>query len=113
MGFGLSDYIGLISSILLIIMPLPQLWQTYKLKSAKDISIWYILLQMLANGLFMVFGIIQNELYVIMPNGCLLGWNVILIIMKYYYLYKMNISVEPINNNNLNEIVILSNNIKV
>ena len=108
MSFELSDYIGLFSSILLIIMPLPQLWRTYKSKSAQEISIWYILLQMMANGLFMVFGIIRNELFVILPNGCLLGWNVILIIMKYYYLHKLTVSIDTAIKNNMNEITILT-----
>jgi MtN3 and saliva related transmembrane protein len=94
-GFTLADYFGTIASILLPLIPLPQLLKIYQSKTARDVSIYYILVQILANVFFMLFGIMKNELFVIIPNALLILLNVVMIIMKYYYQRNSDDIIKP------------------
>lgn len=84
-GLATADYFGMAASVLLPMIPLPQLWRMYRTKTAKDLALWYVLLQILANTCFLIFGILKNELFVIIPNAALNCMNLIMIAMKHYY----------------------------
>jgi|UniRef100_A0A6C0BEP9 uncharacterized protein with PQ loop repeat len=90
-------FIGMVSSLLLTITPLFQLYNTYKLKSAQDISIYFIILQIVASSGFTTYGFLINEIWIIIPNSSIVLSNIILIFMKNYYNNK--------NKNNNNNIV--------
>jgi len=84
-NYQIADYFGLSASILLPLTPLPQLWKIYKTKKTKDIALWYILLQILANTCFLIFGILKTEIFVIIPNLALIIMNFIIILLKFYF----------------------------
>lgn len=91
-----SDYFGIVASILLILIPFPQFYHTYKRKSAKDLSTVYLAFQMIANSIFMIYGILIKDPYVISSNCVLIFENILLVILKYYYEYT-NKKIEVIN----------------
>ena len=80
-----AEYFGIITSILLPIMPIPQIIKIIRIKSGKELSIYYILFQLLANLCFLIFGALKNEIYVIIPNALLIFMNIVIIVMKYFF----------------------------
>lgn len=98
-----ADYFGMAASVLLPLIPFPQLWRMYITKTADDLELWYILLQIVANTCFLIFGILKGELFVIIPNAGLNFLNLIMIGMKYYYKLRYhnrhdndNANIQPI-----------------
>ena len=78
-------YIGMLSSLLLAITPFSQVISTFRLKSAKDISIYFIILQIIASTGFTLYGSLINEVWIIIPNASLVLANIMIGIMKYYF----------------------------
>jgi len=92
-----ANVIGSVSSVLLSFIPLPQLYHTYQKKSADGLSIIYILFQIMANLLFLIYGVLVEDRYIISSNTSLIFLNIVLIFMKYYYQYignKKTISID-------------------
>jgi len=82
-------YFGMFASLLLAITPFPQLYLTYKSKQANDISLFCIILQIIAFICFLVYGVLISQIFIIIPNSTLLFSNIILLIMKYYFQKKI------------------------
>jgi MtN3 and saliva related transmembrane protein len=80
-----SDYVGLLAAIFLMCIPIPQLWKTIKTKSSGDISLWYIIMQIIANGTFMIYGYMVGDIYLIISNTFLVICNIFLIGLKYIF----------------------------
>ena len=78
-------YIGMISSLLLAITPYAQVFSSLRLKSAKDISIFFIILQIIASSGFTLYGSLINEIWIIIPNASLVFANILIGTIKYYY----------------------------
>lgn len=77
--------IGLLAATLTTIAFLPQLWQIWRTKSAKDVS--YVMLIIFMSGLFLwlVYGIILGALPVILANSITLFLNCIILWLKVRY----------------------------
>jgi len=88
-------YIGMVSSILLAITPFAQVISTIRSKSAQGLSLYFMVLQIIASTGFMIYGILLSNIWIILPNTSLVFTNIILIILKYYFdppnCYKKNI----------------------
>jgi MtN3 and saliva related transmembrane protein len=80
-----SLYFGFLGTILLPLIPIPQLFRIYRSKKTKDLSIIYILVQILANSIFVVYGALLEDLFIIIPNAILVFLNFIMIGMKITY----------------------------
>ena len=78
-------YIGMISSILLAITPFFQVVTTIRMKSAKDLSTYFMMAQIIASIGFTIYGVLINEIWIIIANTSLVLANVILIVLKYYF----------------------------
>jgi len=77
--------IGLVAGTLTSIAAIPQLVKTLKTRHVRDISIWQPLLLAFGVGLWMVYGILINDLPLIVANITPLICNVILTGMKIRY----------------------------
>jgi len=77
--------IGLVAGTLTSIAAIPQLVKTLKSRHVRDISIWQPLLLAFGVGLWMVYGILINDLPLIVANITPLICNVILTGMKIRY----------------------------
>jgi MtN3 and saliva related transmembrane protein len=81
----IKDIIGYIGATCLTITLLPQLYKTYKEKSANDISYGFIALNLLTCILFLIYGILLKEIPIILANVILLIQNIILLFLKKNY----------------------------
>jgi len=77
--------LGIVAGTLTTIAFLPQVWRTWKTKSAKDVS--FIMLIAFMSGLFLwlIYGIILNALPIILANGITLVLNFIILWLKIKY----------------------------
>ncbi|MBD2136037.1 SemiSWEET transporter [Anabaena sp. FACHB-1237] len=82
---NLVTIIGLLAATLTTIAFLPQLWQIWRTKSAKDVS--YVMLIIFMSGLFLwlIYGIILGALPVILANSITLFLNCIILWLKVRY----------------------------
>lgn len=77
--------VGLVAGTLTSIAAIPQVVKTLKTRHARDISIWQPLLLSFGVGLWMVYGILINDLPLIVANIIPLICNAILTGMKIRY----------------------------
>jgi uncharacterized protein with PQ loop repeat len=80
-----TDYVGALGAMFLIFIPLPQIWRTYRTGSAGGLSLWYLLVQIITNGLFTAYGFLKDDLFIWIPNVSMVICNLILILLKYIY----------------------------
>ncbi|TAE61523.1 MAG: hypothetical protein EAZ87_01610 [Nostocales cyanobacterium] len=81
----LITIIGLAAATLTTVAFLPQMFQTWKTKSAKDVS--YVMLITFISGLFLwlIYGIILGALPIILANSLTLFFNLIILWLKVKY----------------------------
>jgi MtN3 and saliva related transmembrane protein len=77
--------IGFVAGILTSIAAIPQVIKTLKTRHVRDISIWQPLLLALGLALWMTYGILINDLPLIMANITPLICNAVLTGMKILY----------------------------
>lgn len=91
---------GLLATILLPLIPIPQIYSVWKNKSGEGLSVMYILLQILANGSLAIYGFSLSDLYIGIANVLIVFGNITLIALKYYYAR----STTDRDNNEINDI---------
>lgn len=77
--------LGLIAGAITTSAAIPQVWQTYRTKQARDLSIWQPLLLLVGMTLWLIYGILLNDLPLIAANIVSLCCYTLLIIMKIRY----------------------------
>lgn len=81
----ISEIIGIVASILSSILYLPQLYHMIKRKSGKDISYFFLVLTILSSILWIVYGILDNLLPIILCDTFIMIITIVILIFKYYY----------------------------
>lgn len=59
----------ILANIINIVYNIPQMIQTYKTKSTKDFNIWFIVLRIIGNSIWMVYSIEINSLLMLINNS--------------------------------------------
>ena len=77
--------IGLVAGTLTSLAAIPQVIKTLKTRHVRDISIWQPLLLSIGVALWMFYGILINDLPLIVANITPLICNLLLTGMKVYY----------------------------
>lgn len=77
--------LGIAAGTLTTIAFLPQVWRTWKTKSAKDVSFIMLIAFMSGLVLWLIYGIILNALPIILANGITLVLNFIILWLKIKY----------------------------
>ena len=67
-----KNTIGSIGGILLVITLIPQIYQTYKTKKIRDVSIWFLILEIITCLFFFTYGIALKEYPLIIANSLVL-----------------------------------------
>ncbi|OUL27662.1 hypothetical protein BV372_25465 [Nostoc sp. T09] len=77
--------LGLLAATLTTVAFLPQMFQTWRTKSAKDVS--YVMLITFSSGLFLwlIYGIYLKALPIILANSVSLFFNLIILSLKMKY----------------------------
>ena len=78
-------YVGMISSILLALTPFFQVVSTIRIKSAKDLSIYFMISQIIASTGFTIYGGLIKDVWIMVPNISLIFTNILLMILKHYF----------------------------
>ena len=92
------DVIGYVGGFVLGVQLLPQLYKTYKTKSGDDISTFFLLLNLFGLSCMCVYGILQNDLPLIIPAISSIVNTLVLLIMKIMYAKKNDLNqIEDIN----------------
>ncbi|MEA5618635.1 SemiSWEET transporter [Cronbergia sp. UHCC 0137] len=77
--------LGFAAGLLTTIAFLPQMFQTWKTKSAKDVSFVMLITFMTGLFLWLIYGIILGAVPIIMANGVSLFFNFIILWLKIKY----------------------------
>ena len=86
-----KDFVGFSASISLTITLLPQLYKTFKHKKLDDISYGFFFLNILTCSLFLTYGILLNEIPLILANIIVLTqWLILFSAKIYLHLYPIN-----------------------
>ena len=80
-----KDILGYSAAVSLVITLIPQLYFTWKRKSAEDISYVFLGLQVLTCTLFLIYGILLEELPLILANTLVLTQSFTLTCFKYTF----------------------------
>ena len=86
--------IGYAAALLVSLLQLPQVYKTYQIKSADELSIYMILLNFLASILWLVYGIILDKPPIYISNVIYFIANCTLLGMKCYYKRIKTIEIE-------------------
>lgn len=83
--FSWTDVLGLVAGICTTIAVLPQLKKAWKTKEVEDVSIrmYFVLITGLA--LWVVYGIIKNDMPIIATNGTAFLLNCLMLFLIYRY----------------------------
>ncbi len=78
-------HLGLIAGALTSVAAIPQLVKTLRTRHARDISVWQPLLLSVGVALWMIYGMLINNLPLILANIIPLVCNALLTGLKFYY----------------------------
>ncbi len=81
------DTVGFVGTAILGVTMLPQVYKTFREKKANDLSLSYLVLQLIANVLFLVYGYFIESLPVVISNGIVFLCSSSLIYAKYAYVH--------------------------
>ena len=87
-----TQVIGYLAAFFLVITLLPQVYHTYRLKNADSISIYFLLLQVKTCSLFLTYGILLEEIPLILANCLVLIQSFILLAFKIHYSKKNKVA---------------------
>lgn len=82
------EVIGLLAGILTSSSLIPQLVKTIKMKEVKDISVMMFVTLMAGTGLWCYYGIVKDDLPIIVTNGFSCGLNGLMLLLKVKYTRK-------------------------
>lgn len=84
----LTEWLGIIAGVFTAISLLPQLIKLIKNKKAEDISLFYLIILSVGLGLWIWYGILRNDLPIIITNIFSLLINTLMIIFGIKYKSK-------------------------
>ncbi|MDR0978009.1 MAG: hypothetical protein LBL71_03115 [Endomicrobium sp.] len=79
------EYLGYIAGCLSIIAFIPQVYKTYKLKSAKDISIYMFIIYTISIIIWTIYGILSKRAALYITNLIMLAVSNTQIVLKIKY----------------------------
>jgi MtN3 and saliva related transmembrane protein len=90
MEFTYIDAIGIVAGFLIVCSFVPQLIMIIKNKSAKDISVTMYIVLLIAQVLWMVYGVLKRDFQVIVTNAVTTFLTILIIIFALWYSKNKN-----------------------
>jgi MtN3 and saliva related transmembrane protein len=84
-GAGMISVVGFLAGALTTVANLPQVWKTYRDKSAEGLSFRMLLILSLGLALWVAYGFLTDSLPLILTNGVGTGLVVLLMVMKWKF----------------------------
>ena len=87
-----TEIVGIAAGVCTSISLLPQLIKIFKHKKAEDISLFYLIILFIGLGLWIWYGVLRDDLPIVVTNGFSLVINGMIIVLgvKYKRLQKGN-----------------------
>ena len=79
------EIVGHIGSTLSSLTFMPQVYQTWKTKSVKDLNLFMMLIVFISTVVWLIYGVGMHLLPVIICNGIICALSVLLIFFKFKY----------------------------
>jgi len=76
------DYVGLFGAFLSAITFVPQVFKAWQSKSTGDLSIWMILILLGNVSTWLFYGIVKDDLAIMIANGIILSLSLVLLYFK-------------------------------
>lgn len=76
--------LGFTAGLLTAITFLPQVVKTFKEKSAKDVSLTMFLIATANQVLWIIYGVLEKDIVIILTNIAILILSIVMIILKWY-----------------------------
>lgn len=76
------DYLGLVGAFLSSVTFVPQVYQAWKTKSVGDLSIWMILILLANVSTWLVYGLVKQDIAIIIANSIILALSLLMLIFK-------------------------------
>lgn len=80
-----TTVLGLVAGVCTTAAVVPQIWKAWKTKKVKDVSPGMFLVLITGLALWTVYGIIQNDLPIIITNGVALALNSLMLYLLFRY----------------------------
>lgn len=77
--------VGIMATIFAVSSTIPQIRKTFKTKKSDDISIWLVIVLITGLGLWVIYGIIKNDIVLIGGNSIAVLLNSIMLGLKVKY----------------------------
>lgn len=78
------EIIGYTAGFLTTVCLVPQLWKIIITRSAKDVSVWTYFVLLSGQILWIVYGVLVNDIRIIIPNGISATFCLSIILLYYY-----------------------------
>ncbi|RYG01741.1 MAG: hypothetical protein EOO02_12095 [Chitinophagaceae bacterium] len=76
------DFVGLFGAFLSSVTFVPQVYQAWKTRSTGDLSIWMILILIGNVSTWLFYGIVKNDLAIMVANSIILFLSLVLLYFK-------------------------------
>ena len=83
-----TQILGLTAGIFTTSAVVPQIWKAWKTKEVDDVSPRMFFVLITGLGLWIIYGIIQNDIPIIATNGAAFGLNLFMLFLIYKYREK-------------------------
>lgn len=79
------DYVGLFGAFLSAITFIPQVFKAWQSKSVGDLSIWMIVILLANVSTWLFYGIVKNDLAIIIANAIILFLSLLMLYFKFAF----------------------------
>lgn len=79
------DVLGFFAGICVTVSVIPQIWKVWKTKKVKDISLLTFSILTFGVALWVVYGVLKNDLPIIVTNSISLTLNLLMVYFIVYY----------------------------
>jgi MtN3 and saliva related transmembrane protein len=79
------DILGFVAGICVTISVIPQILKVWKTKKVKDISLLTFSVLTFGVALWVLYGVLKNDLPIIVSNGISLSLNIVMVYFIIYY----------------------------
>jgi len=87
------DYVGLFGAFLSAFTFVPQVYKAWQSKSVGDLSVWMILILLANVSTWLFYGIVKNDLAIILANSIILFLSLLMLYFK--FAFRKNVSRNP------------------
>ena len=79
------DIFGYAGAVFLSLLTYPQVYHCYKKKTSSGLTGWFLFFELMTSICFLIYGLLIDELPIIIANGSALFGTILLIIAKFKF----------------------------